>query len=173
MKNLIFILSLLISCSAFAEQVIQAPDEFVSQAFSSDTPKAKTLWLNKEQKAEIADILQHDYNRLRIRYWPQGERSVWVLEEIGKEAPITVGLVVEKQQLKQIKVLIYRESRGDEVKADFFTNQFIGAKLIENKQLDKQIDGVTGATLSVRALTKLARMALWLDQQRLDQQRAK
>ncbi|TRX58055.1 FMN-binding protein [Thalassomonas sp. M1454] len=167
MKKYFLILSLLVSSSVFAEQVIQAPEDFVAQAFTSTTPKAKTLWLNKEQKAEIADILQHNYNRLRIRYWPQGERSAWILEEIGKEAPITVGLVVEKQQLKQIKVLIYRESRGDEVKADFFTKQFVDAKLIDNKQLDKQIDGITGATLSVRALTKLARMALWLDQERL------
>lgn len=148
-----------------AENVYQSPEKFVQQSYDGNAPKPKTLWLNKDQKLVIADILQHNYNRLRIRYWPQGNTSVWVLEEIGKESPITVGLVVTQQQLKQIKVLVYRESRGDEVTQEFFTQQFVNAKLTADNQLDKHIDGITGATLSVRALSKLARLALWLDQQ--------
>ncbi|MCP4949490.1 MAG: FMN-binding protein [Aestuariibacter sp.] len=32
-------------------------------------------------------------------------------------------------------------------------------------KLDRQIDGITGATLSVRAVTRLARMALYLHSQ--------
>ena len=165
MKKLLLLIALFSCFSVMAEKVYQSPAEFVQQAYSGKSPKPKTLWLNKEQKLIIADILQHNYNRLRIRYWPQGDTSVWVLEEIGKESPITVGLVVKQQQLKHIKVLVYRESRGDEVTQEFFTKQFINAKLTADKQLDQHIDGITGATLSVRALSKLARLALWLDQQ--------
>lgn len=149
-----------------AEQVLQTQQDFLIESFKGDVPKAKTLWLKKEQKQQVADILQHDYSRLRVRYWARGNTSLWILEEIGKESPITVGLHVQNKLLKKVKVLVYRESRGDEVKYPFFTNQFIGASLTKDNKLSKHIDGITGATLSVRALTKLSRMALWLDTQR-------
>ncbi|WP_340679580.1 FMN-binding protein, partial [Paraglaciecola sp.] len=35
----------------------------------------------------------------------------------------------------------------------------------EELQLNQHVDGITGATLSVRALNKLARIALYLHQQ--------
>ena len=44
-----------------------------------------------------------------------------------------------------------------------FTDQFRGLKLTNDHLLTARIDGISGATLSVRALTKLARVALLLD----------
>jgi Na+-translocating ferredoxin:NAD+ oxidoreductase RnfG subunit len=70
--------------------------------------------------------------------------------------------VVDAQQVELVKVLAYRESRGWEVKHPAFTQQFVEASLVENK-LDKHIDGITGATLSVRAMTKVVTLALYLD----------
>lgn len=165
MKYFLLIIGLCLSNPTVAEQVLQDQKSFLSATFNHEIPKAKTLWLSRQQKEQIAEILQHKYNRLRIRYWAQGNESVWILDEIGKESPITVGLHVNNKALKQVKVLIYRESRGDEVKHAFFTDQFIDATLTEEFMLSEHIDGITGATLSVRALTKLSRMALWLDTQ--------
>jgi len=62
-----------------------------------------------------------------------------------------------------MQVLAYRESRGGEVQQDFFTKQFKEARLTENDKLNKKIDGITGATLSVWALQKMARLALLFD----------
>ena len=89
-----------------------------------------------------------------------------MLEEIGKELPNNLGLVINQIRIEQIRVLIYRESRGDEVRHAFFTDQFVGAGLTGADQLDRSFDGVSGATLSTRALTKLARVALVLHQHR-------
>ena len=66
--------------------------------------------------------------------------------------------------LVDVRVLIYRESRGWEVKYPAFTDQFRGARLTSDGKLDQSIDGISGATLSVHALTRLARLALLLDQ---------
>jgi uncharacterized protein with FMN-binding domain len=85
-----------------------------------------------------------------------------VLEEIGKELPITVGVIVERNYIKSLKVLTYRENRGGEVTTPAFTDQFNGAGLEAGVQLDTGIDGISGATLSVHALTRLATMALFL-----------
>ena len=67
-----------------------------------------------------------------------------------------------KWEILEVKVLIFRESRGWEVKYPFFTDQFKGATLVSDNNLDRKIDGITGATLSVNALTKLGRIALLL-----------
>ena len=145
----------------WAEDVYLEPSEFVNQAFGGAPPEVETLWVKKEIKENIKKIMDHGYGALRIRYWFKSGRSVWILEEIGKEQPITTGLIVGPQGLESIRVLIYRESRGWEVKHTFFTDQFIGANIDQKLKLNRRIDGITGATLSVRALTKLARLALY------------
>jgi len=148
---------------AHATSVYQTSDEFISQAFNAATPKAKVYWLEDEDKQVIEEILAHKFNKMRLRYWQQADETVWIMEEIGKESPITVGIHIKLQAIVKTKVLVYRESRGDEVRHDFFTDQFKMARLTSERQLDRHIDGITGATLSVRALTKLSRIALYLD----------
>ena len=92
-----------------------------------------------------------------------GRRTVWVLDEIGKEMPITVGIVIRNGAIERVQVLVYRESRGWEGKSPAFTAQYAGARLESGQKLDRQIDGISGATLSVRALNRLARLALLFD----------
>lgn len=141
----------------------QSADAFIQQAFNGNKGTTKVFWVDEHAKQVIESILAHSFNKMRIRYWQQDNETVWILDEIGKEAPITVGIHIKDQAIVRTKVLVYRESRGDEVRHDFFTDQFKSAKLDDQTQLDQHIDGITGATLSVRALTKLSRIALWLD----------
>lgn len=144
------------------EDVYLAPDQFLAQAFGGETPDQKKFWVTKAYKADIRKIMERDLGVLRVSYWRRDDRTAWILEEIGKVHPITTGLVVDGGALVRVRVLIYRESRGWEVRNDFFTNQFVGARLVSGHDLDRSIDGISGATLSVRALTKLARLALYL-----------
>lgn len=165
MKILPGLLALLLSlacASALAADVYLEPEIFLSESFDGDVPKPKVLWLRGETRKQVKQILGHSGAGLRVRYWARDSRSVWILEEIGKTEPITTGLVIDDGALARIQVLIYRESRGWEVRYPFFTDQFIGATLTDLNGLDRDINGISGATLSVRALTKLARMALML-----------
>ncbi len=57
-------------------------------------------------------------------------------------------------------MLEFRESRGWEVRYPFFTRQFEDARLNGKDRLDRDIDSITGATLSVHAVTRVARVAL-------------
>jgi len=150
-------------CSTpMAADVYLEPTEFLAQTFARDVPEASRLWVTKPIKSEIREIMGHDLGQLRIRYWRRGERTAWILEEIGKEQPITTGLVVDAGKVADLRVLVYRESRGWEVRYPAFTDQFNGAILTDHFLLDRRIDGITGATLSVDALTRLARLALLL-----------
>lgn len=145
-----------------AADVYLEPSKFLAETFDEKVPEAKRLWITKPIQSEIREIMGHNLGQLRIRYWPRDARTVWILEEIGKEQPITTGLVVDAGEVTDVRVLIYRESRGWEVRYPAFTEQFKGAKLIDHFLLDRRIDGITGATLSVDALTRLARLALLL-----------
>jgi hypothetical protein len=127
------------------------------------TPAAETLWLIGDLQPAVRAILEHDYPAARIRYWRVGTRTVWVLDEIGKEMPITVGIAIDKGTVQRVKVLAYRESRGWEVQSPAFTAQYSGARLVAGQRLDRHIDGISGATLSVRALSRLTRLALLFD----------
>jgi len=153
---------ILSSFTVFARGVYQTDQNFLAEAFNNSVPKSKVVWVKGELAKTITELLGHNYAGLRIRYWRNDQRSVWILEEIGKEKPITFGVVIADNKITTMKVLAFRESRGGEIRHPAFTLQFQHAQL-DNMQLDRHIDGVSGATLSVRAMTVVARLALYLD----------
>ena len=150
-----------LTATASARGTYQEPEAFVREVFAGHAPAGKVLWLTPPLQAEAARILQHPFAQRRVRYWRAGTRSAWVLDEIGKEEPITTGIVIENNRIEQVRVLIYRESRGDEVRHPQFVAQYRGATLTPGLELDRSIDNISGASLSVTALTRLARLALY------------
>lgn len=146
-----------------AEKVYEKPSDFLIRNFG-EIPKTRVIELNRGQQAAISRMLGHDYESRRIRYWKSGNKTAWILNEIGKTEPITTGYVISAGRIIELQVLIYRESHGWEVSRPFFTRQFKGA-VLKGERVDREIDGIVGATLSVRALTKLSAVALYLAQQ--------
>ncbi len=144
--------------------VYQSPEDFVADAFPAGAPDASAIWL----RADLRDAVQTVLGRPplpRIRYWRQDQQTVWILEEIGKDQPITAGIIVRDGAITEIRVLVFRESRGWEIRHAFFTRQYRSARLTDGNRLDRPIDGITGATLSVQAMTRMAKVALLLDAQ--------
>jgi len=140
------------------------PKEFISKNFSKQA-LAKSLWLKKPQQKAALKILGHRYRGLRVRYWQSETKSAWILGEIGKDQPITIGVIIKDDQIEAVRILTYREPRGGEVRHPFFTRQYEGLSLNEATKLSGHIDGISGATLSVRAVTNISRYALYLHQQ--------
>lgn len=103
--------------------------------------------------------------QLRQPYWSDGREDVWILEEVGKEELITAGFVVVNGRIDHVRVLVYRESRGQEVREPAFLKQFGNAGLAQSNRLDRNIDGIAGATLSVGAMERMARLALYFDRE--------
>lgn len=150
------------SFAAVSEETYLSVPDFLASQFDS-VPAPAVLWLNEEQRQAAREVSDEDPG-FRQRYWRDGDRIAWVFNVIGRDHPITVGILVDGEGVQDMKVLVYRESRGWEVKYDFFTRQFDGA-VLEDQRLDRQIDNITGATLSVRAMKRAARLALWGYQQ--------
>jgi len=165
MKGILLFTAAFFFQAAFAKGVYQTPEAFLTQVFDGNIPSLSSVWLTKDKKEVISNFLQHKPSFIRVKYWRNGEKTAWILSEVGKEKPITVGVVIESGKIQLLKVLTFRESRGWEVKHNFFTRQFVNVGINQEQQLNKHIDGISGATLSVRALKKIARIALYLEQQ--------
>jgi hypothetical protein len=161
-SHLLPVLLLMLPTLVSAASVYETRSEFLNRAFSDAPPEPAVTWLSGERKSTVRQLLGHDYAALRLRYWCKSGRSAWVLDEIGKELPITVGVVINKDHIQSLRVLTYRENRGGEVATPAFTDQFFGTRLEVSGSLDTTIDGISGATLSVQALTRLAAVALFL-----------
>lgn len=160
---------LLVSTFAHAQVgIYQTHESFLKESFLTE-PNEETLWLDEEIKAELSRALDRKYRGLRVRYWHVDGRTSWVLNEIGKERPITTGITVDDNKVVAMSVLEYRESRGGEVRLDAFREQFINRSLTGKNKLDARIDGITGATMSVLTIKRSAIAALKLHRAAINQ----
>ena len=146
------------------KRVYQKPSDFLKEAVGG-LSGARVIQLNSRQKKVVRSILGHHYKTSAIRCWQGKGRTAFILEEIGKAEYITTGFVLQGGKIVSTRVLVYRESHGWEVARPAFTRQFRGAQMRSDTQLDRGIRNIAGATLSVRALTRLGRLALYLETQ--------
>ncbi|SHJ23353.1 FMN-binding domain-containing protein [Rubritalea squalenifaciens DSM 18772] len=144
-----------------AATTYEKPSDYLKRHFGA-IPKTKAVSLQSKDLKRLNAIMGHSFGQKQVRYWESGGKRVWILNEIGKTEPITTAYLVESGKITEVKVLVYRESHGWEVSRPFFTKQFKGATLKGN-ELSTDIDGIVGATLSVRALKKMGAAALYLN----------
>lgn len=87
-----------------------------------------------------------------------------ILNEIGKTDPITFLVALNASgQVKDIEVLVYREPHGSEVTQKLFTKQFLNKDSSSILTVGKDIQHISGATLSSRAITRGVKkfLAVW------------
>lgn len=171
LKNTISLTSLCImvlfsfSLSSFAEQKTKSHSShhYIKDALNLfEMPDSNVIWTNKRLRIKLKRILKNTPPSLRYRYWINDGRTVWILDMIGKLLPITMGITIENDKILDITILKYRESHGSEIKFPTYRSQFQGAGLNKYQRLNKPINGISGATLSVNSTKKMARIALLL-----------
>ena len=87
----------------------------------------------------------------------------YVASEVGLYRPIT--FIVKAgldRKVETVRVMVYRESRGGEVRRRRFLKQYEGKSAKSRIRINRDIVGVSGATLSVRAMNAGVKKALEL-----------
>jgi transcriptional regulator of nitric oxide reductase len=80
---------------------------------------------------------------------------------IGKDEPITFLVAIgPDDRLKDVDVLVYREPRGGEVAYEAWRKQFRGKTAADSVRVGKGIRSISGATISVHAVTAGVRRML-------------
>ena len=145
-------------------KTFQTPDVFLAEMFNNNVPQPVVLNLNAQAQSEISAVFKRPFPSQRIRYWKDATKTVWVFDDIGKEGyvPTTSGFAISNGAVETARVLIYRESRGEQVAEPSFLNQLKGAKA-SGTGLSNKVDNITGATLSVVMMERMARTAITLD----------
>ena len=121
----------------------------------ADKIKKDRVWLTKEQILAIETINLFKLVEKRFTFYhgikngkPMG--AMLIDNIIGKSFPITFMTVLNTDgTVRDVEIMIYRESQGWEVKYDSFLSQFFGKDSSSDR---RKILTITGATLSVNAL---------------------
>jgi len=86
---------------------------------------------------------------------------------LGKDQPITFLVAIDPtDRLKDVDILVYREPYGGEVAYDPWRRQFRGKSAGDSLRVGKEIRNISGATISVHAVTlgvrrMLAQLTAW------------
>lgn len=73
---------------------------------------------------------------------------------IGKDQPITFLVAIDPaDRLKDVDILVYRESYGGEVAYEPWRRQFRGKSAADSLRVGREIRSISGATISVQAVT--------------------
>jgi len=81
----------------------------------------------------------------------------------GKVKPITYLIIFNTDlSIKKVEIIKYREEHGGEVENEFWLSQFKSKTIDSNLQLDNDIDGISGATISVKSIINGVKRLLYL-----------
>lgn len=89
----------------------------------------------------------------------------------GGPIKMAIGLSADRKSLVGIRVLQLSETPGlgSRIQEPSFTDQFAGKSLTDAYQLNQDIDGITGATISSRAAVDIVRTGIQAAMQRMGQ----
>jgi Na+-translocating ferredoxin:NAD+ oxidoreductase RnfG subunit len=137
--------------------------------FSESTGFArKTLDLSDADLALLSKALgrrveARRYVYLEVKSEKGAAGVIIILDVIGESQPITFAVgVAADGSLKDIQVMVYREPQGEAIQEKRFRRQFVGKRSTDPLILDKDIDAISGATISSRSATYAARKGLLL-----------
>jgi len=84
-----------------------------------------------------------------------------VVDEIGKVNPFTLMVSTTPDfRVRDVAVMVYRETRGGEITQKRFLAQYKGKRSSDVLLLNRDIVGITGATLSVNGANRAVHKAL-------------
>ncbi len=159
----VFISSLLISSNIYAEEILISRDKALAQAF----PNASRF--TKEEFVLTPDQIRKLKTEAKIRIGPKHQSKItlftakkdeqvlgYVFEDVvlGKWGIIHYVLALNKKgAVLKVIILDYSEIRGRPIARNRFLKQYKGKTYRNPVRLKKDIDGISGATISSRSIT--------------------
>jgi len=141
-------------------QVYLTPEQALKQAFpDADTVRIETHLLTPDLKDRVERRLgwRLEEDEVRVYLGYKGEKLLGyavVTEQVGLYKPITFLVKVAPDgRVDDVWIMVYRESRGGEVRHKRFLSQYEGKSAKDPIRLNRDVIGITGATLSVRAVS--------------------
>ncbi len=113
-----------------------------------------------ELKTQAEKQVQQKFFKNYIHIWLicQGDSiaGIAILDNTyGKSLPITFLLIIHPTgRIHRIDIIRYREPYGGAIGSRRWLDQFIGKSAKDNFEIDREIDSISGATISVQSVTR-------------------
>jgi len=153
----------LLVCSwMWAESPIKvAAEKYIISQFNVDVSiYMHTLKLDAELKVLVQNKVKQRFYRDELYYWNISNNDTTIAyalmdNVLGKSMPITFLVILNNEgNILASEVIKYREAYGSEVGNKNWLAQFTHFNDTTDFKVGKNIDGISGATISVNSLSK-------------------
>ncbi|WP_342349836.1 FMN-binding protein [uncultured Nitrospira sp.] len=151
------------------EDVYLTPEEAAKLTLpDSDSIRLEVITLTDDQKRLIEERIGWQFPESTFDCFigeTKGEIDGWafVQHTIGKHKAMTYMVGVDPDgEVTNVEVLIYRESRGSEVRKKRFSYQYHGKTIEDPIRINRDVLNISGATMSVRSMSAGVKRALVL-----------
>ena len=142
------------------EDIYLTPEEAAKLMFpDSETIRADVITISPEQKRLIEERIGWHFPETTFDCFigeTKGKVDGWafIQHTIGKHKPMTYMVGVDPNgEVINVEVLVFRESRGSEVRTKRFNYQYEGKTLYDPIRINRDIINISGATMSVRSMS--------------------
>ncbi|MDH4360382.1 MAG: FMN-binding protein [Nitrospirota bacterium] len=142
------------------EEIYMTPEEAARLMFpESDHIRPEVITLSPEQKQLIEERIGWHFPETTFECFvgeTKGRIDGWafIQNTIGKHKPMTYMVGVDPQgEVINVEVLVFRESRGSEVRKKRFNYQYQGKTAYDPIRINRDIINISGATMSVRSMS--------------------
>jgi Na+-translocating ferredoxin:NAD+ oxidoreductase RnfG subunit len=172
MRTFITILFVFVAASGHAQQdttVYLTLDQASKTLFPSAQIERKDVHSTEEFREKLKAALgrvtptvwEPDYVTFVARENNQIVGYAIVVDEIGKVNPFTLMVSATPDfKVRDVAVMVYRETRGGEITQKRFLAQYKGKGSSDPLLLNRDIVGISGATLSVQGANRAVHKAL-------------
>ena len=138
-----------------------AAEKYIISQFDVDVSiYMHTLKLDTELKVLVQNKVKQRFYRDELYYWNISNNDTTIAyalmdNVLGKSMPITFLVILNNEgNIGAVEVIKYREAYGGEVGNKSWLTQFINSTDTSQFIVGKNIDGISGATISVNSLSK-------------------
>ena len=156
----VFVL-LVCSCMWAESPIKAAAEKFIVTQFSDNVNLSMhTLKLAPELKVLVQNKVKQRFYRDELYYWNISNNDTTIAyalmdNVLGKSMPITFLVILNNEgNILASEVIKYREAYGSEVGNKNWLAQFTHFNDTTDFKVGKDIDGISGATISVNSLSK-------------------
>jgi len=123
-------------------------------------PDFKTL--SEEQVRAVARAADVSGGGNEVQAWRSADGRWFIVDQVvGKHLPIRYAVTIDASgAVSQVEILEYNEAYGGEVRLPAWRRQFVGKTSSDQVQIGRNIQNISGATLSCRHVTEGIRRLL-------------
>ena len=156
-----FFILIILTSVLVAGDIKSACEEHLLSLYLKDTDiKMHILKLDKQMKKEVENQVKQKFYRDKLYYWTISQDDTTIAyafldNVIGKSMPITFLVILNVNgNIINTNVIKYREAYGGEVGNKGWLRQFLNRDNNSSYNIGGNIDGISGATISVKSMSK-------------------